>query len=287
MSIRSGHVSAADGTRIAYRVQGEGPPIVLANGLSTSDFFWHYLMPSWTSRFTVVSWDYKGHGDSEPMRTEQGARTEAMADDLRRVMDAVELERAPLIGFSFGSQVILESWRQFPERISALAFVLGPGGRLFDTALRPAAGPALRMLLQRVPKGILPSVFGVAGQLVKLPGTRTAGRSLGLYGRTTGTDMRRYIDHFGKLDANTVAKIALFGGLHDARDALPSIDVPAVVIAGDHDVFAPAKTVGIPMHAAIPHAKLVLILGGTHGSLFEHHDLIRIALDELLANVHP
>lgn len=280
------HVHAADGTRIAYRVRGSGPPLLLANGLSTSEFFWHYLIPGWQQRHTVVTWDYKGHGDSEPARTDEGCRIEAMADDLRRVMDACEIERAPLVGFSLGSQVILEAWRQFAPRIAGLGFVLGPGGRLFDTALRPAAGPALRMIFQRTPGRALSPIYAVAGRLAKLPGRTAVGRWMRLYGRSTGTDLDRYVDHFGRLDAKTVTAIALAGGEHDARDALPSVDVPAVVIAGDRDVFAPAKTVGIPMHAAMPNAELVVLVGGTHGSLFEHHELIGAAIDKLLADVY-
>ena len=283
MRAPSRFVSAADGTRIAFRETGEGQPLVLANGLSTSEFFWHHLRPRWSEHHRVVSWDYKGHGESDPARTGAGTTIPALADDLRRVMDAAGVERGVLLGFSMGCQVVLEAWRRMPERIAGLGLVLGPAGRLFDTALRPLAGPAIQQLLRYVPSGLLSPVFGVAHQVARLPGSVTLGRWLRLYGRSTGTDIRRYVDHFGRLDPHTVARIALHGGEHDARDVLPTITVPTLVVVGENDVFAPPSTVGLPLHAAIPRARLLWIPGGTHGSLFEHPDAIDRGVAELLA----
>ncbi len=285
MHLQSSTTEAADGTRLAYRTMGEGLPLVLANGLSTSDFFWHYLRPAWTRRHRVISWDYKGHGDSEPARTDAGTTIPALVDDMRRVMDAAEVERGVLIGFSMGCQVIAEAWRQMPDRIAGLVFLLGPAGRLFDTALRPVMGPGLQQLMQRLPSRLLPPVFGVARRMVKLPGTVTMGRWMRLYGRSTGMDIRRYVEHFERLDPHSVVQMALHGGKHDARDVLPSIDVPTLVVAGDRDVFAPSKTVGLPMHAAIAGARLLQIPDGTHGSLFEHPWIIGDAIDQLLLAV--
>jgi pimeloyl-ACP methyl ester carboxylesterase len=283
VSAPSRFVSAADGTRIAFREVGEGSPVVLANGLSTSDFFWHHLRPRWAAHHRVVSWDYKGHGESEPARTDAGTTIPALVDDLQRVMDAAGVERGVLVGFSMGCQVALEAWRRLPARIAGLGLVLGPAGRLFDTALRPLVGPALQRLLRHVPAPLLPPVFGAAHQVAQLPGSVTLGRWLRLYGRATGTDIRRYVEHFGRLHPHTVSRIALHGGEHDARDVLPTIDVPTLVVAGDRDVFAPARTVGLPIHAAIPGARLLRLPDGTHGSLFEHPDAIDRAVRELVA----
>ncbi len=278
-------VHAADGTRLAFREAGEGPPVVLVNGLSTSDFFWRRLEPMWTRRHRVIVWDYKGHGSSEAARTEQGCTIPALVDDLRRVMDAVEVERAALVGFSLGCQVAFEAWRHMPERIAGLACLLGPAGRIFDTALRPLAGPALKQLFRRLPSTWLPPAFGVAHRVAKLPGSQTAGRLFRLYGRATGLDLHNYVDHFGQLDAQTVSRIALEGGEHDARDLLGSIDVPTLIATGDRDIFAPPKTVGLPMHAAIPGARLLRIPKGTHLGVIENADVIGPAVESLLDEI--
>lgn len=277
------YLESADGTRIAYREAGAGPALVLVNGLSTSDFFWQRMGESWVRAHRVITWDYKGHGESDPAQTDFGTRISSLADDLRRVMDATGTEVAVVLAFSLGCQVALEGWRAFPERIAGLGLILGPAGRVFDTALRPLAGPTLQRLLERMPAPWLPRVFRSAHRLARFPGTLTMGRWMRLYGRAAGNaDLMRYVEHFGRLDARTVARIALHGGEHDARDVLPTIDVPSLVVTGDRDIFAPPRTVGLPMHAAIPGARLLRLGEGTHLSLVEHAEEIGRAVDELL-----
>ncbi|MCA9653806.1 MAG: alpha/beta hydrolase [Myxococcales bacterium] len=285
MRAPSRYLESADGTRIAYRVTGEGRPIVLANGLSTSDFFWQPLISRWLPRFRVITWDYKGHGESDPARTDFGTRISSLADDMRRVMDVTGTEKAVVLGFSMGCQVVLEAWRGHRERIAALGLVLGPAGRLFDTALRPLVGPSIQRLFRHVPAPWLPPVFGVAHRMARLPGSMTMGRWMRLYGRAAGNaDLARYVEHFGRLDPRTLARIALQGGEHDARDVLPTIDVPTLVVTGDKDVFAPPRTVGLPIHAAIPGSRLLRLGEGTHLGLVEQAEPIGRAIEGLLAD---
>lgn len=281
----SQYVESADGTRIAYRVAGQGRPIVLANGLSTSDFFWRPLMERWTRTHRVITWDYKGHGESDPAQTDFGTRISSLADDMRRVMDETDTHEAVLLGFSMGCQVVLEAWRAYPERIAGLGLILGPAGRLFDTALRPLAGPTIQRLFKHVPPPWLPPVFGVAHRLAGMPGSMTMGRWMRLYGRAAGNaDLTRYVEHFGRLDPRTLARIALQGGEHDARDVLPTIDVPSLVVTGDKDIFAPPRTVGLPIHAAIPGSRLLRLGEGTHLSVVEHAGPIARSVSGLLAD---
>lgn len=274
-------MTAADGTALAVRVRGDGPPLVLVNGITTSEFFWRHLMPGWTARHTVVSWDYKGHGESDPAASVEGCTIEACADDLRRVMDAVGIERAPVVGFSMGSQVVLEAARTIADRLDALVLLLGPGGRLFDTALAPF-GPAIRAFLRRLPKpGISPAMRGLHATM-HAPGAETLVRWLGFIGHVPADDIGAFKAHFGRIHAPTVAAMALAAGEHDARDVLADLDLPVLVIAGDRDRFAPSRTVGIPLAELGRAVELVRLPGGTHTALFEMPEAIGTAIDAFL-----
>jgi pimeloyl-ACP methyl ester carboxylesterase len=274
-------VNAADGTALAVRVRGDGPPLVLVNGITTSEFFWRHLLPGWTARHTVVTWDFKGHGESDPAATIEATTIEACADDLRRVLDAVGIERAPVVGFSMGSQVVLEAARTASDRLSAIVSLLGPAGRLFDTALAPF-GPAIRAFLHRMPKpGIGPALRGLHASMFT-PGVETLVRWLGFIGHVPPDDIAAFKAHFGRLHAPTVAAMALAAGEHDARDVLPTLDVPLLVIAGDRDRFAPSKTVGLPIAERARDVELVRIPGGTHTALFEMPEVIGAAIDDFL-----
>jgi pimeloyl-ACP methyl ester carboxylesterase len=274
-------VSAADGTQLAVRSWGDGPPLVLVNGITTSDFFWRHLIPGWAARHTVVTWDLKGHGDSEPAATLEGTSIEACADDLRRVFDALSIERAPVVGFSMGSQVVFEASRTMSDRLSAIVSLLGPAGRLFDTALAPF-GAAIRMFLHRLPKpGVSPALRGLHASM-HAPGVETLVRWLGLTGHVPAMDVVAFKAHFGRIHAPTVAAMALAAGEHDARDVLPDLAPPLLVIAGDRDRFAPASTVGVAIAEQARDAELVRLPGGTHTALFDMPRPIGAAIDAFL-----
>jgi len=276
------HVLAADGTRVAYSVYGSGPALVLTNGITTSAYFWRELVPEWSTRFTVVTWDFKGHGASDPARTPGGVTIPALADDLRRILDDLGIDRAILVGFSMGSQVILEAYRRYPERIRALIPVLGPYERLFDTALGPL-GKLIGGLLRYTPRPLLTPIFRGFHGLMKLPGSLTLGRGLGLYGPLAApAQLRLFVDHFGLVDPPTIRAMALAAGEHSARDLLPEIQVPVLIVAGARDVFAPAVRVGQRMHQQIHGAQLLHLPQGTHTSLFEHRSEIGAAVAAFL-----
>ncbi|MCB9569363.1 MAG: alpha/beta hydrolase [Myxococcales bacterium] len=270
MIINDRSVVAADGTHVAYGIRGSGPPLALTNGLSTSVFFWKHLYPEWIRRFTVITWDFKGHGASEPARTPGGVTMPALADDLRRILDDAGVDRAIMVGFSMGCQVILEAYRAYPERVSALVPILGPFERVFDTALGPL-GRVLKHLVRRTPTPIFSASARTFGQVARLPLTVPLGRSLRLIGpEASEADMRLFTEHLRRVDPPTLAAMALAAQAHSAADLLPQIEVPTLIVAGDADVFAPTRLVGEPMHRRIPGSELLRLPRGTHTSLFEH-----------------
>jgi pimeloyl-ACP methyl ester carboxylesterase len=112
------------------------------------------------------------------------------------------------------------------------------------------------------------------------------GRALGLYGPETRVrDVARYMVNFRRLHAPTVRWMVLAAARHDASDVLRAMPAPLLVIAGARDAFAPADTVGYPMHAAAPGSRLVVLADGTHGSPFGHADRIERLTEEFLDDV--
>lgn len=276
---------AADGTQVAYHIHqgGPGPTLVLTNGITTSNFFWTHLHRRWAPGHTLINWDLKGHGRSGPARSPEGASISALADDLLRILDAAGVERGVLAGFSMGCQVTLELYRRAPERVSALVLLLGPAGRVFDTALGPL-GKLLHGSVQRMS----PRVFalGLKGmqRVVGSPFGYRLGRGLRMIGpEAARADVQRFIDHFvADLDPPTLAAMVLAAQAHSAEDLLPRIAVPTLVVGGDSDIFAPGSRVAVHMQRKIPGSELLRLPYGTHTSLFEHHVEIGAAIDEFL-----
>ena len=92
------HVESVDGTPIAYRVSGSGDPILFVHGSSTSSADWLVVLPLLRDRFTVVTMDRRGRGDSGDGPEYAMARE---ADDVLAVLDAVDAEL--LVGHSYGA----------------------------------------------------------------------------------------------------------------------------------------------------------------------------------------
>ncbi len=268
-------LTLADGTSIAYRVIGSGgPTVVLCNGVTTTHDFWEGSLDRWQDR-RIVLWDYPGHGASSPARSRASTQLPALADITVALLDALDTERASLVGFSMGSQVAIAAGLQAPSRVDAVASILGPAGGLFDTALRGVGGKVAAALLNGLPGASVHLLHGALKLGIRTPFTYAAGRALGLYGpETSRADIRGVTDHLASIHAPTVREILLSAGGLDFRPELASLQPPLLIIAGERDTFAPAKTVGRPMKAWAPNAELVVLCEGTHGSLFGHGSII-------------
>ena len=119
---------AADGQRLAYHVlPGEGPTMIFANGFATTHNYWRHILASYHGRARLITWDYPGHGQSDPARGPMSVAR--LADDMARVLDAADAPDAIWMGFSFGCQVVLEAARAHSARQRALARLAARGRR--------------------------------------------------------------------------------------------------------------------------------------------------------------
>ncbi|MFC9060896.1 alpha/beta fold hydrolase [Streptomyces sp. NPDC057074] len=115
---------SADGTRIAYALTGEGPPLVkTANWLThldldrTTPMFAHWF-DGLTRGRQLVRYDERGCGLSE--WSVPGFALDDLVTDLHCVVDAAGLDRFPLLGVSQGSAVAVAYAARHPERVSRL-----------------------------------------------------------------------------------------------------------------------------------------------------------------------
>ena len=111
--------SNVNGTKIAYRVQGEGPPLVLIMGYRLSSAAWPAaFVASLARRFTVITLDNRGTGMSD--KPLEGYAIANMARDVAGLLNELGIERTNLLGYSMGGAIAQEFVRQFPERVSKL-----------------------------------------------------------------------------------------------------------------------------------------------------------------------
>jgi pimeloyl-ACP methyl ester carboxylesterase len=254
--------------------------MVLTNGLTTSTLFWKYLEPRWARDHRFLAWDLPGHGQSGPARTTASARIAEQPEHVVQLMDAVGMSRAVQVGWSTGCQVVLELYRRYPERCSALVLLLGSAGRVLSTTRLLLPGTVIESLVRYAPRRL----FGAALRGMALAGRAPFGQTLPRRARLIGRETSRedallITQHLGRLHAPTVQTMVASAEEHSAWEILGDIQVPVLIVAGDRDPFAPAETVGVRMHAACPNSELVRLRRATHTALLDHADAIAAAVD--------
>ena len=99
--------------------------------------------------------------------------------------------------------------------------------------------------------------------------------------KTKAEDMRPYYEHLSELDPMIILKMAQAMHAHSAEDMLSKVKVPSLIIVGERDNFVP-PWLGHVMASRIPVAELVVVPGGTHGTIVEEPKLVnRTVLDFL------
>ena len=106
-----------------YWQSGQGPDVVLIHGLGGNLAGWHLgVVPELQLEYRVLTYDLRGHGRSDPA---PGYTTGDMAQDLRALLDALGIEKAAIVGHSWGGDVALHFAQSNPARVSELVVVEG------------------------------------------------------------------------------------------------------------------------------------------------------------------
>jgi len=278
------HIVAADGTRIGYQVRGQGPCLVLANGLGGSYLAFRYLYEA-CGDYKTICWDYRGlftsSAPADPRANTMGHHIE----DLTAVLEAEQVGDFVIAGWSMGVQVALEAVRRHPGRVRGMFAVCGTYGRALRTIVgSPLVGRAIPTLLRlaRAQAGLLGRASRrVAGS----DGLVRAMRRVGLLSQTADPEEFRVLTAgFQQIDWTIYSDLLARLDEHDAEDVLATIDVPLTVIAGDRDPLAPLAAAE-HIHRAVPHSRFVTIRGGTHYTPVEYPAILAEELGRLLDRV--
>jgi pimeloyl-ACP methyl ester carboxylesterase len=125
---------------IAYLDEGQsapivGDPVILIHGFASNrDVNWVY--PGWVSTLTgagrrVIALDNRGHGQSTKLYQPSDYRTDKMAEDVRALLDHLEIERADVFGYSMGARIAAFFASAHPDRVRS-AILGGLGYKLID-----------------------------------------------------------------------------------------------------------------------------------------------------------
>ncbi|HMP72828.1 MAG TPA: alpha/beta hydrolase [Kiritimatiellia bacterium] len=105
-----------------YQQSGEGDDIVMVHGLAANLAFWFLkIVPFFTDTYRVTAYDQRGHGMSETPPDHY--TTHDLAEDLLSLLDALNIEKAHLVGHSIGGAVCAHFATLFPHRVKTLTLI--------------------------------------------------------------------------------------------------------------------------------------------------------------------
>ncbi len=248
---------AEDGTRIAYATVGSGPPLLkAANWMTHLDLEW--TTPVWSHWLTglardrrLIRYDERGCGLSDwdvPSFT-----FEDWVDDLETVVEAVGLDRFPLLGVSQGGAVAVAYAARRPERVSRLilagAYARGRQIRARNDAERHAA--TLDLDLARVGWSHQdPSFLRVFASQFLPDGTPQEWHEFTAFQRRTTSPENgvRFLEEFARIDVSGIAH---------------RVDCPTLILHSRDDARVPAAQAS-ELAALIPDSRLVLLDSRNH-----------------------
>ena len=235
--------------RIAWERHGSGPPLLLIHGLGYARWGWEPVLPGLAERFSVVSFDNRGIGESD---APPGPYTAAqMAADAVQVLDEAGVERAHVVGTSLGGMVAQEVALGHPDRVGRLVLCCTtPGG------LRAYAMPSVTIALMAEAATLEPAVAlrrFVENALA--PATVEAHPEI----------VERIMAHrlATAQDPAAWAAQASAGAAFDAYDRLGAVAAPTLVQHGDEDVVVDPRNADLLVEL-LPDARLERFPGTGH-----------------------
>lgn len=145
--------------RVAYDEAGSGPAVVLSHSSIADRRLWDHQFAALGNDYRVIRYDRLGFGDSSDVVGEVDH-----ASDLLQVLDALDVERAALVGSSMGGAISIDVALAAPERVTALALICsGLSGWQWPDEMREQTRP---LLLAAVPPDRLAAYSGHTAETV-------------------------------------------------------------------------------------------------------------------------
>lgn len=225
----SAETVSVNGVELHYTTQGAGEPVLLLHGFGSCAAGWAGTAAELAQRHKVISVDARGHGQST---NPSGKFAHAQAaEDVRALLDALNIKKASAIGFSSGGITLLHLATRHPDRLSKMV-VIGASTHFPDNA---------RAILQSAAMDTLPQEV-----LAEFRECATRGEP----------QVRSIVDQFRALgfskdDTNL-----------QAAD-LARITADTLIVHGDRDMFFPVA-VPVAMFSSIKKSALWIVPNGDH-----------------------
>jgi pimeloyl-ACP methyl ester carboxylesterase len=270
------HLSTDDGVRLYYEETGSGTPIVLVHEFADDVRGYEPQVRYFARRYRVIAYNARGYPPSDV--PEEGARysQERARDDIRAVLDALNIAKAHIVGISMGGFAVLHFGLAYPER--ALSLVVAGCGygaepekrqQFLDETDRTAA------LIENTGMAEAAKIYGIGPSRVQYQNKDPRGWA---------EFAARLAEHSTEGSARTMRGVqARRPSLWELIEPMRRLDVPTLVMTGDED--DPCLEPGILMKRTIPTAALIVFPNTGHALNLEEPALFNQSVTDFFHQV--
>jgi 3-oxoadipate enol-lactonase len=243
-----------------YERSGSGPPLLLIMGMSGTALSWgEPLLSELRKDFDVIAYDHRGVGASS--RLSDGTVTVAqMAEDAARLLDALEIEQAHVLGISMGGMIAQELALGHPQKIGALTlgctYCGGEGSSL-------AAPADIEGLAEAMMSGDRERAIRAGWEINVSPGFAANEAAWAEFEAIAGRRSVAVPVVMAQMQACAA---------HDTNARLPALNLPTLVIHGTVDRLLPVEN-GRLIASRIPASRLEILDGIGHMFFWEQPEL--------------
>jgi pimeloyl-ACP methyl ester carboxylesterase len=246
-------------TELSCDIRGQGKALVFVHGNAGTRQNWRPQIEYFARRYRVVAPDLRGHGDSG--KPTGAYPISAFVEDLARLIDALDIDRAVIAGHSMGGRVAMSFALEHPKRVLGLV--------LAGTSATP---------------------FARAGE--QITRVRALGRERELRefiefesGPQTPEAMKReLLEEALKTPEHVHIELWKAVSEFDVSTRLGEIRTPTLIIVGDLDRGTP-MTAARELHERIPGSQLAIVHGVAHFTMLERPELVNQHIDAFLDTV--
>ncbi|HUS13619.1 MAG TPA: alpha/beta hydrolase [Chloroflexia bacterium] len=236
------HIQVKD-LSIYYEEYGQGEPLILLHGGTATLRSWQEHLPAFAEHFRVIAVDSRGHGRTNNPAGELGYSQ--MADDVSALVEALNLTRPLVFGYSDGGQTAMELGIRYPDLTQALVL----GGTAYK--FRDSYFAALRGFGVEDPANLdLDRMQAEQPDWVTYMQAEHTQADDPAYWKTLMTQIS-----------------GLWWNVHDYGLAdLQRITTPTLILLGDRDEGVEVEQ-AVEMYRGIPNAELAILPNASHGHL--------------------
>ena len=269
------YIETAPNVKLYVKDYGEGKPVILIHGWPLSNEMWEYQIDTLVqNNFRVIAYDRRGFGkSSQPW---DGYDYDTLTDDLKAIIEQLDLKEATLVGFSMGGGEVV---RYFSRH----------GGKGVSKAVLIASVTPFQLQTDSNPKGVPQEKYDGMAKLIKedrisfLDNFGKTFFGVSFISKPISTPL---LDYYRMLcsfaSPRATLECAKSFSSTDFRSEMASVNVPTLIIHGDEDKTVPMEITSEIAAKLIPDNKFIVYEGAPHGLFYIEKDKLNRDLIEFL-----